>query len=145
MATNANKCFSLKSNLTSIKPICSSNFETTFNREKMSQASLMTKFQQAELSRLMFLGARTTDQITHSDWSNFVTHTAWTAEHAIFVPRVLPLLPKEKGMGMSLSLRIAFEMAARRVCRQCGEEFEKTLYYNHMPCLGKSGQFTNTF
>ena len=43
----------------------------------MSQASLMTKFQQAELSRLMFLGAKTTDQITHSDWSNFVTHTAW--------------------------------------------------------------------
>ena len=57
----------------------------------------------------------------------------------------LSLLPKEKGMGMSLSLRIAFEMAARRICRQCGEEFEKTLYYNHMPCLGKSGQFTNTF
>ena len=44
MATDANKCFSLKSKLTNIKPICSSNFETNFNREKMSQTSLMTKF-----------------------------------------------------------------------------------------------------
>ena len=44
MATNANKCFSLKSNLTSIKPICSSNFETNFNREKMPQTLLTMKF-----------------------------------------------------------------------------------------------------
>ena len=44
MATNANKCFSLKSNLTSIKPICSSYFETNFNREKMPQTSLTMKF-----------------------------------------------------------------------------------------------------
>ena len=50
----------------------------------MSQTSLMTKFQQAELSRLMFLGAKTTDQITHSDWSNFVTHTACVS--AILLP-----------------------------------------------------------
>ena len=44
MATKANKCFSLKSNLTSIKPIWTSNFETNFNWEKMSQTLLMTRF-----------------------------------------------------------------------------------------------------
>ena len=33
----------------------------------------------ANLSRMLFVFAKTIDQITHSDWSNFVTHTAWAA------------------------------------------------------------------
>ena len=86
LVTNAQESKIFKSNVTTIKVNCSNNFPRP-NSVEITYTSL----EQSENFTIYTLSAKITLQITHSDWSNLVTHTAWLQWTIVRVAITLPV------------------------------------------------------
>ena len=87
LVTNAQESKIFKTNATASKIKCSNNFSRRYSVEMVCVGHLGCLLKRAIcgeifalfLSKQLFPSAKITLQMTHSDWLNLVTHTAWWA------------------------------------------------------------------
>ena len=73
--------------LSQFVPLASGRISTA---KKYHRLRWRRNVQHANLSRMLFAFAKTIDEITHSDWSDFVMHTAWSASVSFLSPPLPP-------------------------------------------------------